>query len=74
MLPPQRPINLVNRLLLALAAEFFLALIIASLAGLIWAIATPRWLEDCAVKATNRLIVVFFLFLLCFLLLFAVTW
>ena len=58
---PKRAPGLLRRVLVAIAAEFFLLLFLASLVGLVWAVAAPKWLEPIAQKAGGRLLLLFLL-------------
>jgi hypothetical protein len=50
-----RPRGIIERLLLSAAGNFLMALSLFFLCGFIWAVATPKWLENLLGTATRRL-------------------
>ena len=62
--PPQRPPGLFGQAFQIVASEFLITLFIVSAIGLIWAIATPRWVAMVADGMTKRLWLMFILALI----------
>src|SRR5689334_8277403 len=66
LLTRPRPRGVTEWLVVAVASELSLALAIFFVCGLVWAVATPKWLEASLERVARRLTVALFLFMVPF--------
>jgi len=73
-LPGAGPVGVMRRVILAIVEELFLALALFFTFGLVWALATPHWMESFLYGVSKKLNIALALFAISLLALAAWTW